>query len=208
MARSVRFAALPLSAACKGFTPPRPPRYSTRMSRSRVLRIAVLLVIAIGYLACVQATVHRTATTPIPPREPRCVFEVVSTHPGPGYLEVAQISVDGPGDQVAGYYHNPREFANEVREKVCAAGGDVLMTEINGFGSIIHAIVFHRVAAPEPPPAASSPAIDPNAPPYAGLCEPICSPGFACIQGTCIPQCNPACTGSDVCGNDRLCHAR
>jgi hypothetical protein len=66
--------------------------------------------------------------------------------------------------------------------------------------------VFHRAAESTSPP---SPPISPGAladPPGAETCQPICSPGFACNAGTCVPQCNPACGGDETCGNDRLCH--
>jgi hypothetical protein len=132
------------------------------------------------------------------------VFDVVGSHPGPGYLEIAQIAVEGPAEQVARHYHDPMVFANEVRTRVCAAGGDVLMTEVNGAGAIVHAIVFHRVDEPQPPPQGR-----PAEPvPAADTCNPICSPGFSCNAGTCVPQCNPACTEAETCGNDRLCHPR
>jgi hypothetical protein len=37
------------------------------------------------------------------------------------------------------------------------------------------------------------------------VCAPICSPGFACESGQCIPQCNPACEPTEVCNRHRTC---
>jgi len=36
-------------------------------------------------------------------------------------------------------------------------------------------------------------------------CDPICSPGFACARGTCLPQCNPRCAADEICTPQRLC---
>jgi hypothetical protein len=173
------------------------------MSRlSQRVRRSLPVVIAMGYLACAQPVMYKNGATTFPPREATCAFDVLASHPGPGYVEVAQIGIEGDQSFGAGQYRNPREFAQVVQPKVCAAGGDVLATEVNGAGSIVRGIVFHRISEPE------APALPPGAPPstVAGTCEPICSPGFACNAGVCAPQCNPACTGDETCGNDRLCH--
>jgi hypothetical protein len=166
-------------------------------------RLLVSIVVATAYLACVQPTLYKTASTTTAPRAANCEFDLVASHPGPGFVEVAQIAVDGPAEKVASHYRDPRAFASEVRPQVCAAGGDVLMTEVNGVGAIVHAIVFRHVEI-DPAPGPMNGAPPPAA--VAGVCEPICSPGFACNAGTCIPQCNPACGGDETCGNDRLCH--
>lgn len=36
-------------------------------------------------------------------------------------------------------------------------------------------------------------------------CFPICSPGFECEGGQCIPQCNPACQTGEICNRKRMC---
>jgi hypothetical protein len=105
--------------------------------------------------------------------------------------------IEGDHSFGAGNYNDPQEFANVVHDRVCAVGGDTLVTEMNGFGFITRGIVLSRVASPDP--------ADP-APVPAGTCEPLCSPGFRCNAGTCIPQCNPHCADSETCGNDRICH--
>ena len=148
-------------------------------------------------LACAEPVVHNTATTTVPGRDPTCAFDVVGSRPGPGYVEVAQIDRSFG----VGQYRNPQEFAYAVRPKVCAVGGDVLVTELNGSGVVVRGIVFHRTSEP------AGSRDRPGSPaPAATVCEPICSPGFSCRAGTCIPQCNPACTDAETCGNDRLCH--
>ena len=124
---------------------------------------------------------------------------VVATHPGPGYVEIGQITIEGDRSFGAGSYRDPQEFANVVHDRICAAGGDTLITEVNGFGIIARGIVLRR-SETTPPAAASVPA-------PADACEPLCSPGFLCSAGKCLPQCNPACGNGETCGNDRLCHA-
>jgi len=36
-------------------------------------------------------------------------------------------------------------------------------------------------------------------------CNPICSPGFACQAGRCVPQCNPPCESGEICNRQRVC---
>ncbi len=39
----------------------------------------------------------------------------------------------------------------------------------------------------------------------AAVCDPICSPGYACEAGVCRALCNPACGAGQVCRVDRVC---
>jgi hypothetical protein len=38
-------------------------------------------------------------------------------------------------------------------------------------------------------------------------CVPDCSPGFVCVNASCRSACNPPCTATQQCGDDRICHA-
>jgi hypothetical protein len=38
-------------------------------------------------------------------------------------------------------------------------------------------------------------------------CVPDCSPGFACVNATCVSACNPPCAATQECGADRICRA-
>jgi hypothetical protein len=42
--------------------------------------------------------------------------------------------------------------------------------------------------------------------PVAPSCKPDCSPGYACVDGSCVSACNPPCAAGKTCGADRLCH--
>lgn len=48
------------------------------------------------------------------------------------------------------------------------------------------------------PPAGMAPA--------SAACKPDCSPGYACVDGSCVSACNPPCAAGKTCGADRLCH--
>jgi hypothetical protein len=64
------------------------------------------------------------------------------------------------------------------------------------------AVVTHRSIrdAPVTAPAAGASGGDEGA-----ACDPICSPGFACRSGSCVPRCNPPCEAGEVCNRRRAC---
>jgi hypothetical protein len=159
----------------------------------------VLSVTAAALSGCAELVFHSAGGRTYPAKPENCALRVVGTHPGSEYEEIGVISIEGDRSFGAGSYQDPQEFVNAVRPQVCRAGGEVVATEVNGFGIVARGVAFHKAAAApataSPPPAA-----------VAG-CNPICSPGFACSGQTCVPQCNPAC-GDGECGNDRQCHPK
>lgn len=184
-------------------TQPRRPRYASGMFRVRFARFVAVVLVAASY-GCAEPVLHKAGDATFPPRPKGCLLAVLATHPGPEYVEVAQITIEGDRSFGAGTYRDPQEFADVVHDRVCASGGDTLITEVNGFGIITRGIVLRKVASP----ARDTGAPATLAPAAAGACEPICSPGFRCNAGTCVPECNPSCTDGEVCGTDRLCHAK
>jgi hypothetical protein len=68
-------------------------------------------------------------------------------------------------------------------------------------GYAIRGIVFFVSHAPPPP-------VEAPEPPRPGVCDPPCSPGFACHEGACIPVCNPPCEASEVCTRRRTCEPK
>jgi len=163
--------------------------------RSTQLRRILMGVTGLALVSsCAHPVFHATPGTKFPAREPNCTFKILATTPGPGYEEVGILSIEGDRTAGAGSYTDPQEFADKVRPAVCGAGGDALTTEVSGDGYIARGIVFRKVGPTTPTPAATG-------------CDPVCSPGFSCVEKQCIPQCNPACGAGETCENDRLCHA-
>lgn len=65
-------------------------------------------------------------------------------------------------------------------------------------GYAIRGVVFFVSRGPAAQPEAPEP-------PRPGVCNPPCSPGFACRNGACIPVCNPPCEATEVCTRRRTC---
>jgi hypothetical protein len=47
---------------------------------------------------------------------------------------------------------------------------------------------------------------EPVAHAVAASCAPDCSPGFVCVNASCVSACNPPCSSAQQCGADRICH--
>jgi hypothetical protein len=104
------------------------------------------------------------------------------------------------------------ECIAELRRDACRLGADT-MYGIEEAKRVDYMFVSATLAVQEtsvtvtrrpipPPPAPAPPAGD-----AAADCEPICSPGFACVSGQCIPQCNPPCEAGEVCSRKRICES-
>jgi hypothetical protein len=91
---------------------------------------------------------------------------------------------------------------DELRKRACATGADVVYSFSESVGqenSFISATLAYRdTSRAQHAPAAARAAAP-------GDCTPICSPGFACRAGACIPQCNPPCEAGEVCNRHRTC---
>jgi hypothetical protein len=102
---------------------------------------------------------------------------------------------------------------DKLHLQTCAAGGDSaygFKEGINpdGAGMFISATVALRNDLPPATASAvtAAPAtIAPVADAPGASCVPICSPGFSCQAGQCIPQCNPACEPTEICNRHRTC---
>jgi hypothetical protein len=143
-------------------------------------------------LGCATPVFHASGNRSYPPKPSDCPVRVLASLPGPGYEELGTISIEGDRSFGAGSYSNSEAFLYDVRPQVCAAGGDTLVTEVSGSGAIARGIVLRQTMM--------GPVV------AAGACTPICSPGFDCQIGKCIPLCNPPCAANQQCQNDRLCH--
>ncbi|HEY4395868.1 MAG TPA: hypothetical protein VGP64_17505 [Polyangia bacterium] len=83
----------------------------------------------------------------------------------------------------------------DMRRQACLTGADTIYGITEGFvnGSWTVTATFARTVVVGVDGAA------------AGGCDPICSPGFACQAGTCVPQCNPPCEANEICSRLRSC---
>lgn len=162
-----------------------------RWQSGLVLSITFGLGLAAG---CARPVFHASSSVRFPPRPANCHIRNVGSHPGAGYTEIGYINVEGDNRMFgAGSYRNPAKFVEQVRSEVCRAGGELVITQMNGLGVVVRGIVLRRTGGSARPQPVSG-------------CEPICSPGFRCIRRVCVPQCNPACEAGEKCGRDRRCH--
>jgi hypothetical protein len=89
---------------------------------------------------CATESWSYTASATAPAREATCDFAVVSTPPGPGYQEIGLLD-DAPGGPCV---RGAQAFKQAVRSEVCKAGGEVVMTEISGFGCYKRGTTFRK----------------------------------------------------------------
>lgn len=89
---------------------------------------------------------------------------------------------------------------DSMRRKACSAGADIIygIGETREGGVAYLSATFAR-NLPGPSGGAMSGG------PAELACDPICSPGFVCEWGTCLPQCNPKCAPDEICTRQRLC---
>ena len=99
----------------------------------------------------------------------------------------------------------------ELRKAACRVGAHAMY----GFSEAVRAdynyvsatfglhdaIVTHRPIRDAPVKTQAAAAAEGSEP----ACDPICSPGFVCREGECLPQCNPPCESGEVCSRKRVC---
>jgi hypothetical protein len=103
---------------------------------------AVLTVLAAAVAAACASSARGAPGSSV--REGNCGFDIVGDPPGPGYVEIARISLEGETNFGAGRYRDSRRSANTLREMVCELGGDAVAEEVNARGEVVRAIVFRR----------------------------------------------------------------
>jgi hypothetical protein len=152
--------------------------------------------------------------TPLGPALPRrpagCPAQVFSTVPPYPYVNIAAVTVR--------CHHGAGRSAclDLLDFKTCDLGGDTVYGlseyQVGSHTQITATIAYQvapaeaaaappRAAAPAPPPPLAAEPLPP------GACDPICSPGFACQDGKCIPRCNPPCEEGEICSRRRLCES-
>ena len=162
------------------------------MTRARSLALgAALLAGALLAGACANSQV-----TPIGVRRPSrpqgCALDLYpTTSPPYPYTPIAKVRTEC--DPVRRH-----TCVEQLRTEACLAGADGIVgfkestRELSMF--IDATLIVKGLAGPDVPVGSA-----------ANACEPICSPGFACQGGQCIPQCNPPCEAGEICSRKRLC---
>ena len=164
----------------------------------------VVLSVALG--CGLLAACASTEVAPSAPRRPALPENCpVQLFPGtrPSYPTVDLGSVRAVCNRALGR----AACLDKLHTLTCNAGGDTaygFKEGINpdGAGMFISATVAARSDVARPSFSAAPPAPPGEAPTG---CTPICSPGFACQAGQCVPQCNPACEPTEICNHNRTC---
>ncbi len=89
---------------------------------------------------------------------------------------------------------------DSMRRRACLAGADIVygISETREGGvSYLNATFARGLPGPIGDAVSGGPAEI--------ACNPICSPGFVCETGTCLPQCNPKCAADEICTRQRFC---
>jgi hypothetical protein len=132
----------------------------------RLIGLALVACLGVGCIGYNYTPTTRNAAAVKPPG---CEFELLTTRPPRPYVELGVLE---RSMRVAG---SASDFKESVRENVCNAGGDAVLTELNGLGGYIRGTVLKyqdqqgEQLAPFPgsPPAVASPSAPP-APPADG----------------------------------------
>jgi hypothetical protein len=141
------------------------------------------------------------------PRAETCDFQIFTTAPAEGYIEVATVDVQF-GAYASNTFTDLTSFKSKIRPYVCRGGGDAAIAVANGYGMYIKATVLKAVASPAtatgataraaatvaPAPAAPSTAPAP-APAEAGCrYDTQCKGNRICVKGDCVdaPVTGPA----------------
>ena len=96
------------------------------------LRFLGAIVLLTGFSSCLSY--RFTLSGDASPRDPNCSIKVLSTIPA--------------GSQELGFFvrsegtNSAETFLKYARAKICAAGGDAIAIELNGYGYINRAIVM------------------------------------------------------------------
>jgi hypothetical protein len=94
----------------------------------------------------------------------------------------------------------PDLCVDEMRHQACLVGGDTVYGFIQqpGFNRVSATLAVRTETVAGVPPSEAGWVADPS-------CSPICSPGYVCLEGRCIPPCSPACAANETCTPARIC---
>jgi hypothetical protein len=113
------------------------------------MKLIVMTLLGTSLLAAcaiskAQYKLSASAPTQPAPHAATCDFRVVNTIPDGKYDEIATLSIDWETGTAA---MDPDDFKLRVRPDVCRVGGDVVITEINGYGAYVRGTVLRKSVA-------------------------------------------------------------
>lgn len=113
-----------------------------KTSLAALLAIAAVATASVGCVFHTKPSFPLTTSTskPLHPKEPGCTFHVRGAFPKEDEFEEIG-SMHSAGYAV----DNPNQFKASVAADVCRVGGDIVVTEVNGYGQIVRGTVFRRI---------------------------------------------------------------
>ncbi len=129
-----------------------------------------------------------------PPRDPTCQVQFIEGAPASPVVDLASAQADCPDTSRLG-------CMNELRARACQVGADTIygVSQSLTVGGQVGQMRATLAWQGQPAPAGAAAAV---------TCTPICSPGFDCQAGKCIPLCNPACDPTEICNRHRTCEPK
>jgi len=103
------------------------------------VKTGVCLALVVVISACIPAVTYtHTAESTFATKPRDCEFRIQSTIPSPEeYIELGTLNgCQGTTDMSA--------YKERVREKVCGAGGDLVVGQVNGYGVYCLGVVFKK----------------------------------------------------------------
>lgn len=135
-------------------------------------RLGLLAVSSLLLTGCAGAYSFAPNTGLTYPAKPSdCNLYVVDSWSYPGYVEIGIVEPTGGGSGYpvgsgSGYARTQGDFYKMIRKPVCEAGGDVVVSQVNGLGVYIRGIVLRKVdASPMMPPVQALPPTPAATPP-------------------------------------------
>jgi hypothetical protein len=117
---------------------------STKMRLATLLSITLAASLAGCSIPAAQYKLTTSAAGPVSAKSAACDFRVVNTVPE-GYQEIGTLSIDWDSGGTAAM--DPDDFKRRVQGAVCHIGGELVVTEINGFGAYVRGTVMRRGVA-------------------------------------------------------------
>lgn len=114
------------------------------------MRTATLVTMAVLLAACAAQTRYTpTSASSVAARPANCAFDVLTIRPARAVQELGLFEFEGGAVYKTGHRAGVPSTAAELREKigpqVCAAGGEAVLTEVNGLGQYVRATVVRYV---------------------------------------------------------------